>query len=165
MDSPVSAFLTRWSALLAAVALACAGCSHIQRPEPQIYVISEEASGIGGSGSADWCAEEQIRCFDRCWNKAPPLTTIKKGSGKHHEYCTETCLEEYMECIKKEEKQEEKQKQELHFTSTDKALEWLRSHKTEIAVGTVVIIAGASFVVATGGSGALILVPLAPLAL
>jgi hypothetical protein len=161
MKSSASTVLARLLTLLTAVATVSAGCAHTHRPESQIYVISEEPNGIGGSGGSDWCAEEQVRCFDRCWNKAPPLTSIKKGSGKHHEYCTETCREEYMECAK----EQEKKKKELHFTSVDTALDWLRLHKTEIAIGTVVIIAGVAFVVATGGSGALILVPLAPLAI
>jgi hypothetical protein len=43
----------------------------------------------------------------------------------------------------------------------DEALDWLKSHKTEVALGTVVIVAGVAFVLTTGGSGALILAPLA----
>lgn len=147
-------------ALLSAVAMVSVGCAHTQRPEPRIYVIAEDASGMGGSGH-DYCADEQIACFDRCWNSYPPLTSIRKGSGKHHEYCTTKCLEEYMECIKDEEQREqERERRKLQFSSIDKALDWLRAHKTEIAVGTLVVVAGVTFVVATGGSGALILAPL-----
>jgi hypothetical protein len=43
----------------------------------------------------------------------------------------------------------------------DRALAWLREHKAELALGTVVVVAGVAFVVATGGGGALLLVPLA----
>ncbi|NNB90825.1 hypothetical protein HJC10_31735 [Corallococcus exiguus] len=50
---------------------------------------------------------------------------------------------------------------ELRFSNLDGALDWLRTHRTEVAIGTVVVIAGVAFVVATGGSGALILAPLA----
>jgi hypothetical protein len=52
-------------------------------------------------------------------------------------------------------------KQELHFPDIDVALDWLRSHKAEVAIGTVVVVTGVAFVVATGGAGALILAPLA----
>jgi hypothetical protein len=43
----------------------------------------------------------------------------------------------------------------------NEALEWIREHKTEVAIGTVVIVAGVAFFVTTGGSGALVLAPLA----
>jgi hypothetical protein len=148
-------------ALLTAVVMASAGCAHTQPPERKVYVISEEADGLGGSGGYD-CDAEHVRCFDRCWNRAPPLTSIEKGSGKHHEYCTEECRKEYMECIEEQEQLErEGKKKELHFSSIDVALDWLRNHKTEVAIGTVVVVAGVAFVVATGGTGALILAPLA----
>jgi hypothetical protein len=49
----------------------------------------------------------------------------------------------------------------LTFTTMDSALDWLRKHKTELVIGAVVVIAGATFVIATGGTGALLLVPVA----
>jgi hypothetical protein len=145
------------AALVLAVAVASPGCSHTRPPEAGTYAIADNGDGVGGSGS-DHCADEQIACFDRCWNSRPPLSSIRKGSEKHHEYCTTKCLDEYMNCVKEQETS--KQFQKLHFPDTDKALSWLREHKTEIAVGTLVVVAGATFIVATGGSGALILVPL-----
>lgn len=90
-----------------------------------------------------------------------PLTTIKRGSGKHHEYCTEECRKEYMECVEEQEQLERERKKDRHFSNIDSALEWLRNHKTEVAIGAVVVVAGVAFVVATGGGGALILAPLA----
>jgi hypothetical protein len=147
-------------ALLVAGVMASINCVHTQQPEPRIYVISESFGGTGGSGD-DSCAEAQIACFDRCWNSRPPLTSIKKGSEKHHEYCTTKCLEEFMNCIKEQEQREAAQeKRELRFPNIDRALTWLREHKTEIAIGTIVVVAGVTFIVATGGSGALLLVPL-----
>jgi peptide subunit release factor 1 (eRF1) len=62
-----------------------------------------------------------------------------------------------MEC----EKANEKKARELKFSRVDDAIEWIREHKTEVALGTVVIIAGVAFVITTGGAGALILAPLA----
>ncbi|WP_309896165.1 hypothetical protein [Archangium sp.] len=62
-----------------------------------------------------------------------------------------------MEC----EKANEKKARELKFSRVDAAIEWIREHKAEVALGTVVIIAGVAFVVTTGGAGALILAPLA----
>ncbi|MBN9682984.1 hypothetical protein JYJ93_11135 [Corallococcus sp. NCSPR001] len=67
-----------------------------------------------------------------------------------------------MDCIEDVERASRKgDAQELRFSNLDGALNWLRTHRTELVIGTVVIIAGVAFVVATGGSGALILAPLA----
>jgi len=118
-------------------------------------------AGIGGSGGRN-CDAEHIACFDKCWNATPPLTSIKRGSGKHHEYCTEECRKEYMDCIKElEQSAQETRSKMLEFPNMDKALNWLREHKTEVAIGTVVVVAGVAFIVSTGGAGALVLAPLA----
>jgi uncharacterized membrane protein len=61
-----------------------------------------------------------------------------------------------------EEEQEEAAREEKpEFSRINEAIEWLRAHKAEVAIGTVIIVAGVAFIVTTGGSGALILVPLA----
>jgi hypothetical protein len=161
-EPPVPHRLSSGSLLALVLTWAAVGaaCVSVQQPERRIYVISREAPGTGGSGT-DLCTELQIKCFDRCWNRPPPLTSIKPGSGKHHEYCTKECREEFMECMEDQERLEEAGKKRLDFSTIDNALAWLREHKTEVAVGTVVVVAGVVFVVATGGSGALILAPLA----
>ncbi|GMU09558.1 hypothetical protein [Corallococcus caeni] len=147
-----------WALLSAAVS---GGGSHAQKPERSVYLIAEDAGGVGGAGGRD-CDAEHVACFERCWNSAPPLTSIKWGSGKHHEYCTEECRARYMDCIEDLERAAGKGgASELRFSDLEGALDWLRSHRSELAMGTVVIIAGVAFVVATGGSGALILAPLA----
>ncbi|MBN8226057.1 hypothetical protein JYK02_00875 [Corallococcus macrosporus] len=67
-----------------------------------------------------------------------------------------------MDCIQALERAPKKgDVQELRFSNIEAALDWLRTHRSEVAMGTVVVIAGVAFVVATGGSGALILAPLA----
>ncbi|WP_164016830.1 hypothetical protein [Pyxidicoccus trucidator] len=67
-----------------------------------------------------------------------------------------------MDCINETQQQSRKGEGEpLHFSSIDSALEWLREHKTEVAIGTVVVVAGVAFIVATGGTGALVLAPFA----
>lgn len=70
-----------------------------------------------------------------------------------------------MRCIQEQEELErqDSQKRELHFPTMNAALEWLREHKTEVAVGTIVIVAGviaAPYVVAIAAGGALVLAPL-----
>jgi hypothetical protein len=134
------------------------GCSHAQpQVERRIYVISEDALGVGGSGGHD-CDQEQVECFERCWNaKVRPYPHVNRDEW-YYKYCTKKCREEYLECIEGAKKTAQ-EKTELSFTSMDSAMDWLREHKTELIVGTVVVIAGVVFVIATGGSGALLLVP------
>jgi len=62
-----------------------------------------------------------------------------------------------MEC----ERANENKARELKFSRVDEAIEWIRNHKAQVALGTVVIIAGVAFFITTGGSGALVLAPLA----
>jgi len=164
---------TRLAALLVALATASFECAHTQQPERKVYFISEDASGVGseagsgtgGSGAEAYCNELQKQCFTACWNRKPAISSIKKGSGMHHEHCTKTCRAEFMRCIQEQAELERQdlQKRELHFPSMDAALEWLREHKTEVAVGTIVIVAGviaAPYVVAIAAGGALVLAPM-----
>jgi hypothetical protein len=65
-----------------------------------------------------------------------------------------------LECLKELEK-ETREAPKLTFTNMDSALDWLRKHKTQLIIGTVVVVAGVAFVIMTGGSGALILMPVA----
>jgi hypothetical protein len=164
--------LTRWVALITAVAIASVGCAHTQQPERKVYVISEDASGVGsnvesgtgGAGADAYCNELEKQCFTKCWRRKPSIPTIDKHSEKHHEHCASECLKVFMKCVKEQEELErqESQRKELHFPTINAALDWLREHKTEVAVGTIVIVAGviaAPYVIAIAG-GALILAPL-----
>jgi hypothetical protein len=149
----------RLTGLMMALAMGV-GCGHTQRPVQRTHVISDAAEGMGGAGGQD-CHQEQLQCFDRCWNTKPPYPH-KKGDGWHHEYCTRTCREAYVRCVQEQEAEEKSRAHRtLEFSDMDRALAWLREHKAELALGTVVVVAGVAFVVATGGSGALLLVPLA----
>jgi len=81
----------------------------------------------------------------------------QQGDKGHHNYCTEKCRKEYMRCM------EEVGARPLAFPSMKTAMDWLKEHKTEVLVGSVVLVAGVAFIVGTGGGGALVLVPLAAL--
>jgi hypothetical protein len=164
--------LARWMALLTAVATASLGCAHTQEPERKIHVISEDVSGVGsdvesgtgGAGAEAYCNELEKQCFKKCWRRKPKEPTIKKGSAVHHEHCTTFCREEFNKCVEELEELErqESQRKELHFPTLDAALGWIREHKTEVALGTIVVVAGvvaAPYVIAIMG-GALVLAPL-----
>ncbi|HZH78277.1 MAG TPA: hypothetical protein VEY88_19770 [Archangium sp.] len=151
--------------LVLTVVVASIGCAHTQRPEDRIHVVSEDASGVGtalgtgGAGGHD-CQEEHEQCFRRCWQQSRP-----KYPHKHDEWyykrCTADCSKAYNECLDELDKEAKEHASKLEFSRVNEAIEWIRNHKAEVALGTIVIIAGAAFVITTGGSGALILAPLA----
>lgn len=166
--------LTKLTVLLAAMAVASVGCSHTQQPERKVYVISEDASGVGsqvesgtgGAGADAYCNELEKQCFKKCWRRKPKEPSIKKHSENHHKHCSSECLEVFRKCTKEQEELErqesEPQRKELHFPTVDAALGWLRDHKAEVAIGTVVIVGGmvaTPYVIAVVG-GALVLAPL-----
>lgn len=63
-----------------------------------------------------------------------------------------------MECLK------ELEARPLAFPDMKTAKEWLERHKKELLVGgTIILVAGVAFVIASGGSGVLVLVPLVAL--
>ncbi|MDC0713277.1 hypothetical protein POL68_32745 [Stigmatella sp. ncwal1] len=62
-----------------------------------------------------------------------------------------------MQCMK------EMEAQPRMFPDMKTAQDWLKRNKTEVLVGSIVLVAGAAFVVGTAGTGVLVLVPLAAL--
>ncbi|WP_147333104.1 hypothetical protein [Archangium gephyra] len=150
--------------LLSAVVMACVGCAHTQQPERRIYVIAEDTQGVGtalgtgGAGDRD-CQEEHEACFRRCWRKSYPPYPHKHDEW-YYKRCTADCRKAFNECVDEQEEAEREAKK-LEFRGVDQAIEWIRINKAEVALGTIIIIAGAAFVITTGGSGALILAPLA----
>jgi hypothetical protein len=160
--------VTKSVALMMVVAMACSGCVHAQGSEhrlseSQVYFVSESAEGVGGAGGYD-CDEEFKECMRRCWDKRYPWPHNEPQSGWYHERCEQDCNREYNECEdEKEEVERERERRRLKFSRMNEAIEWIKNHKVEVALGAVVIVAGVAFVLTTGGSGALVLVPLAAL--
>lgn len=161
--------LPRLMALLVAVAVANLGCAHTQAPERKMYLIAENASrinfkedarAIGGSGAEAYCNELQIQCYNKCWARTPPFSSVKKHSAVHREFCTKKCREEFNECVDKLEKIEEQDSlsKKLAFPSIGTALDWLKENTPEAPPGTTVVVAGVVFVVVIIG-GALFLAP------
>lgn len=144
---------------------ACGGAQPMVREPPreprlqngQVSPQTSRAFEIkyASSGSRN-CDAEHIACFRRCWNTLPPWP-LQYGDKGHDKYCTKKCREEYMECLKQMEARP------LAFPDIVTARNWLERHKVEVLAGSIVLVAGAVFVVSTGGAGALVLVPLAAL--
>jgi hypothetical protein len=45
------------------------------------------------------------------------------------------------------------------FTVVDGAVDWLKRHRTSILVGSIIVIAGVTFVVVSAGAGVVVLAP------
>lgn len=152
--------------LVTAMAIAGVGCAHAQRPEHQVYVISEDAKGVGaalgsgGSGGHD-CQKEHEECMESCWKNRYPWPHNQRQAGWYYKRCTSDCKDQYNECMNEQEEAAREKEKKLKFSRMDQAIDWIRDHRTELALGTIVIVGGVAFVLATGGSGALILTPLA----
>lgn len=151
--------------LLSAMVMASTGCAHTQQPEQRIYIIAEDTNGLGsapgtGGSSADDCQAEHEECFRRCWRKSRPPYPHKHDEW-YYKRCTAECSKAYNDCMDAQEEEAKERARKLEFSHASQALEWIRSHKAEVSLGTVVLIAGVAFVITTGGSGALILAPLA----
>ncbi|WP_395814549.1 hypothetical protein [Archangium minus] len=160
----------RYLALVCAVMVACSGCGHARTAQGPAgsYVVDTDASGVGsalGTGGSGYdCDDELNTCFNACWESARKPYPHVEGNEWYYEYCNRECRKQYMSCIEEQEKEEAervKKRPPLEFSSLDKARDWIRAHKTELVLGTVVIVAGTAFILVTGGSGALLLVPLA----
>ncbi len=169
LESPARGDL-KLIALLGAVVVACAGCGHARpaRDNARTYVVDEDASGVGsalGTGGSGYdCDDELNACFNRCWESSRQPYPHTEHNEWYYEHCTRECRKAYMQCIEEKEKEEAervKRRPPLEFSTLDKARDWIRAHKTEIALGTVVIVAGTTFILVTGGTGALLLAPLA----
>ncbi|MFY0577934.1 hypothetical protein ACN28S_29695 [Cystobacter fuscus] len=97
-----------------------------------------------------------------CWEKRQwPYPHSKEQAGWYYKRCTADCNRQFTDCEEEFEEAERSRKKQLEFSRMNEALEWLGEHKAEVALGTIVIVAGAAFIVTTGGSGALLLAPLA----
>ncbi len=106
------------------------------------------------------CDQEQIDCHRECMRrKLPaPLNYIPRGHPTHNEICRGRCLRAFNDCMDAEKARA------LRFPAVEGAVEWLKEHRTELLVGTVVVIAGVTFVVVSAGAGLVVLAPLALMA-
>jgi hypothetical protein len=117
---------------------------------------SDELDILFASQNTRDCDAEHIECYQKCFKKKPPYP-YTHGASDHHRYCESKCLKEYMTCL------EQSGQQVRRFSTMGRALAWLDSHKKEVLIGTIVVVAGVTLVVASGGTGALALVPLTAL--
>ena len=91
--------------------------------------------------------------FPELLKRKPPYP-YKRGGHDHHAFCENTCREAYDDCLKLNELHA------LEFTTMDDAIDWLKRHRQQLLVGTLVMAAGVTFIVISAGAGVLILAPL-----
>ena len=106
------------------------------------------------------CDQEQIDCHRSCMRRKLPAPHqyIPRGDPRQNQICRDRCLPPYLDCV------DAQKAQALRFPAVDGAIDWLKEYRTELLVGTVVVIAGVTFVVVSAGAGLLVLTPLALMA-
>ncbi len=111
-----------------------------------LYIEEPMASGYVPVSEGLWllCNEQLASCGKAC---------RRKRSEDAKRKCFEQCNKAYSRCLQLAGLTKKT------FDALDKAWEWIKGHKAEI-VGTIVVIGGIAYIVSTGGSGALILIPL-----
>jgi len=83
-----------------------------------------------------------------------PHQYIPRGDPRQNQICRARCLAPYLDCVDAEKARA------LRFPAVDGAIDWLKEYRTELLVGTVVVIAGVTFVIVSAGAGLLVLTPL-----
>jgi hypothetical protein len=104
------------------------------------------------------CDEENQACIDECMDRPLArgfghITAEGRKKGGKRSFCTDRCLQPYLDCMELERLRPQE------FTAVEAAMDWLKRNRRELLVGSVVVIAGVVFVVASVGAGLVILAP------
>jgi hypothetical protein len=109
------------------------------------------------------CDQVYQRCVNRCLSSPlPPYASHYRFNRKTkaaalEAFCMDECAKERDACRKDLERNA---KETAEFKTIDHAIDWLKRHKEEVAVGSVVVIAGVAFVaVVCVSGGCLLLLP------
>ncbi len=104
------------------------------------------------------CHEELNNCIDTCMDRPLSEDYSHMSRGAKHGYCKEGCWQPYLDC------EELQGRRPLEFSATARAVDWLKRNRTEVLVGSIVVVAGVVFVVAFPPGALIALIPLAALA-
>jgi hypothetical protein len=118
-------------------------------------VLTPHQAILAHRGTED-CEEERDQCEEMCKASLTGRNWSHASAGSKAEICRRRCRPAYLDCSRLRE-----QADAVKFPVTDKAVDWLKRHREEILVGTVIVIAGVAFTVVIVGSAgtALVLVP------
>ena len=94
------------------------------------------------------CDEELATCLNNCMNSdlGPDWSHIRTPGAKHRE-CRSRCQKPYDDCCRLRELESKE------FRSIHEAVDWLKRYRTEVLVGTSVVIAGVVFCCRGGWDG------------
>ncbi|WP_044180637.1 hypothetical protein [Hyalangium minutum] len=103
------------------------------------------------------CDQENQECYQKCMSRPLPpgygsYTSPRKMGGKS-EFCRRECQQAYDDCRELERLRPQE------FTTVDGLIDWLKRHRKEVLVGSVITVAGIAFVVISAGAGLLVLAP------
>jgi len=121
----------------------------------------------------EYCEGRRIQCEQDCLTSSRPFlvdwrkctdTKAQPWRMARYWWCPRNCREAKEDCTKRRGRWYAEYSPNFHAIGP--ALDWLKEHRTELLVGTVVVIAGVAFavVVVGSGGGALVLAPLVVLA-
>ncbi|MFP2923698.1 hypothetical protein ACLESO_00505 [Pyxidicoccus sp. 3LG] len=124
---------------------------------------------VSSSALNAYCDGRHDQCVKDCLNSSRPFVIgHRKYMGTQAQpwriarswWCPSNCMEVAIEC--KKGRGEWADQYAAEFDAIDPAIDWIKRHRTELVVGTVVVIAGVAFAVMVAGTGgaALVLVPL-----
>ena len=133
--------------------------------------IRRDIVRASSSGLNSYCEGRRAQCEQDCLTSGRPFAI---GHRKYVDtrgqpwriargwWCPENRMDAFVECTKG--RGEWAGEYAVEVDSVDPAIDWLKKHRMELAVGSVVVIAGVAFAVVVAGSGGAVLV-LAPLLL
>ena len=78
---------------------------------------------------------------------------LSAKEGGKSEFCRKECQQAYDDCRELERLQPQE------FTAVDGLMDWLKRHRNEVLVGSIIVVAGATFMVISAGAGLLVLAP------
>ncbi len=104
------------------------------------------------------CEQEREACEDMCRAglKGPDWSHMTSGSKREH--CRDVCRRPSLDCNRLKEQAE---REVVKFHAIDEAVDWAKRNSGKLLAGTVIVIAGVTFVVVVGASGGAVLL-LAP---
>jgi len=106
------------------------------------------------------CETERDDCEEMCKASLKGRNWSHASAGSKSAICRERCRPAYLDCSRLREASGTGALR-VSFPTIDGAVDWLKQHRREVLVGTVVVIAGVAFVAVVAGSGGAVLV-LAP---
>jgi hypothetical protein len=124
---------------------------------------------VSSSALNAYCDGRHDQCVKDCLKSSRPFVIGHRKYMHTQEqpwriarswWCPSNCMEAAIEC--KRGRGEWAEQYAAEFDAVEPAIDWIKRHRTELAVGAVVVIAGVAFAVVVAGSGgaALVLAPL-----